>query len=101
MKCKVISITSSLVDSKGKYLFNICFCSSIFTVIIAIIFTSSSYDFLTFTFTLKDDFAQNREFITLVVYKTNGKKVYYPGKHIIQELKNIHLCISLFFIAYN
>uniref|UniRef100_A0A8C1IUB5 Calpain 7 n=1 Tax=Cyprinus carpio TaxID=7962 RepID=A0A8C1IUB5_CYPCA len=27
-----------------------------------------------------DDFAQNREFITLVVYKTNGKKVYYPGK---------------------
>lgn len=29
---------------------------------------------------LQDDFAQNREFITLVVYKTDGKKVYYPGK---------------------
>lgn len=29
---------------------------------------------------LKDDFAQNREFITLVVYKSDGKKVYYPGK---------------------
>lgn len=28
----------------------------------------------------KDDFAQNREFITLVVYKSDGKKVYYPGK---------------------
>uniref|UniRef100_A0A8C1IT21 Calpain 7 n=1 Tax=Cyprinus carpio TaxID=7962 RepID=A0A8C1IT21_CYPCA len=28
----------------------------------------------------KDDFAQNREFITLVVYKTNGKKVYYPAE---------------------
>ncbi|CAF89390.1 unnamed protein product, partial [Tetraodon nigroviridis] len=27
----------------------------------------------------KDDFAQNREFITLVVYKTDGKKVYYPA----------------------
>lgn len=29
---------------------------------------------------VQDDFAQNREFITLVVYKTDGKKVYYPGK---------------------
>ncbi|XP_066441626.1 calpain-7 isoform X1 [Eleutherodactylus coqui] len=27
----------------------------------------------------KDDFAQNREFITLVVYKNDGKKVYYPA----------------------
>ncbi|KAM4705527.1 calpain-7 isoform 2-T2 [Rhinophrynus dorsalis] len=27
----------------------------------------------------KDDFARNREFITLVVYKTEGKKVYYPA----------------------
>ncbi|XP_036756881.2 calpain-7 isoform X3 [Manis pentadactyla] len=27
----------------------------------------------------KDDFANNREFITMVVYKTDGKKVYYPG----------------------
>ncbi|OWK05660.1 hypothetical protein Celaphus_00012779, partial [Cervus elaphus hippelaphus] len=26
----------------------------------------------------KDDFANNREFITMVVYKTDGKKVYYP-----------------------
>lgn len=30
-------------------------------------------------FFLQDDFAQNKEFITLVVYKTDGKKVYYPG----------------------
>lgn len=29
---------------------------------------------------VQDDFAQNKEFITLVVYKTDGKKVYYPGK---------------------
>ncbi|XP_039918383.1 calpain-7 isoform X1 [Hirundo rustica] len=27
----------------------------------------------------KDDFAHNREFITMVVYKTDGKKVYYPA----------------------
>ncbi|KAH0627281.1 hypothetical protein JD844_002804 [Phrynosoma platyrhinos] len=27
----------------------------------------------------KDDFARNREFITMVVYKTDGKKVYYPA----------------------
>lgn len=30
-------------------------------------------------FFLQDDFAHNREFITMVVYKTDGKKVYYPG----------------------
>nr|XP_033785930.1 calpain-7 isoform X3 [Geotrypetes seraphini] len=27
----------------------------------------------------KDDFAHNREFITMVVYKTDGKKVFYPS----------------------
>ncbi|XP_068013074.1 calpain-7 isoform X1 [Melanerpes formicivorus] len=27
----------------------------------------------------KDDFAHNREFITMVVYKTDGKRVYYPA----------------------
>lgn len=29
---------------------------------------------------IQDDFAHNREFITMVVYKTDGKKVYYPGQ---------------------
>ncbi|KAM8981427.1 calpain-7 isoform 1-T1 [Sarcophilus harrisii] len=27
----------------------------------------------------KDDFANNREFITMVVYKSDGKKIYYPA----------------------
>lgn len=34
---------------------------------------------------LQEDFAQNREFITLVVYKTDGKKVYYPGEVSLQH----------------
>lgn len=36
--------------------------------------------FCAMTVSVQDDFAQNREFITLVVYKTDGKKVYYPGE---------------------
>lgn len=34
---------------------------------------------------MQDDFAQNKEFITLVVYKTDGKKVYYPGGMFISH----------------
>lgn len=30
------------------------------------------------TFLFKDDFADNKEFITLLVYKSEGKKVFYP-----------------------
>lgn len=42
----------------------------------AVTFLTSVFNFLLF----QDDFAQNREFITLVVYKSDGKKVYYPGE---------------------
>uniref|UniRef100_UPI00358EC8A2 calpain-7 isoform X1 n=1 Tax=Myxine glutinosa TaxID=7769 RepID=UPI00358EC8A2 len=34
---------------------------------------------LTRHITDKDDFAENKVFFTLVVYKTNGKKIYYPN----------------------
>ena len=38
---------------------------------------------LTRHITERDDFAENREFITLHVYKTEGRRVYYPeNKHI-------------------
>jgi hypothetical protein len=30
---------------------------------------------------LKADFAENKEYIALVVYKNNGKRVYYPSKY--------------------
>lgn len=47
----------------------------------------------------KDDFAQNQEFITLVVYKNDGKKVYYPSMYLINENLEISKlrCILLIF----
>jgi len=32
---------------------------------------------------MQDDFANNKEFITLLVYKTNGKRVYYPSQYCL------------------
>lgn len=43
----------------------------------------------------QDDFANNREFITMVVYKTDGKKVYYPGmfsKQTFKQTLKFYLC---------
>ncbi|KAK2172111.1 hypothetical protein NP493_993g00016 [Ridgeia piscesae] len=39
---------------------------------------SAVWILLTRHITDKDDFADNREFITLLVYKSNGKRIYYP-----------------------
>lgn len=50
-------------------------CICIFVVKLHFVLTSVTCLFV------QDDFAQNKEFITLVVYKTDGKKVYYPGKN--------------------
>ena len=33
----------------------------------------------------QDDFADNREFIALLVYDTGGKKVFYPCKYQVSE----------------
>ena len=33
---------------------------------------------------LQDDFANNREFITVLVYKSNGKRIYYPCKYALR-----------------
>jgi hypothetical protein len=29
---------------------------------------------------MKADFAENKEYIALIVYKNNGKRIYYPSK---------------------
>ncbi|KAI0214801.1 Calpain-7 [Lamellibrachia satsuma] len=39
---------------------------------------SAVWILLTRHITDKDDFADNREFITLLVYKSNGKRIFYP-----------------------
>jgi len=37
--------------------------------------------------TNKADFAENKEYIALVVYKNNGKRIYYPSKLLNLQIK--------------
>lgn len=45
-------------------------------------------NFLTIVFGLfyKDDFAENKEFIALIVYKNDGRKVYIPSKFSVLSI---------------
>lgn len=36
-----------------------------------------------------DDFRDNKEYIAVVVYKSNGKRIYYPRKFNIKEKKKL------------
>ncbi|XP_032218240.1 calpain-7 [Nematostella vectensis] len=42
---------------------------------------------LTRHITRKDDFAENKEFITVHVYKSDGKRVYYPDNPFVEGTK--------------
>lgn len=45
---------------------------------------SSVWMLLTRHITSVDDFRDNREYISLVAYNNNGRKVYYPCKYILE-----------------
>lgn len=39
----------------------------------------------------KDDFAENKEFITVVVFKGNGKRIFYPCMYCMRKLTYFYM----------
>jgi calpain-7 len=51
---------------------------------------SSTWILLTRHIVDKEDFAENKEYIALVVYKNGGKRIYYPSMFVLKNIKELN-----------